>query len=180
LRSGQLLPWSVPPYGYVMDPEHPRDPRRLRLDPVKAAVITQIFAWYTDPQTPATLYGIAEHLAEGHIPTLCGGRRWNVASVRGILCSPVYTGTAYGELTRPGLPASVSPPCARWGRGVVIGRLYPKTGLLSLRRPSSARKPSRQLKPGWRAILKWPVGTTPPLSTCCAAWSVLASVNRRV
>src|SRR5215207_9998151 len=54
LRSGQLLPWSVPPYGYVMDPERPRDPQRLRLDPVKAAVITQIFAWYTDPQTPAT------------------------------------------------------------------------------------------------------------------------------
>jgi site-specific DNA recombinase len=44
-RSGQLLPWSVPPYGYVMDPERPRDPQRLRLDPVKAAVITEIFAW---------------------------------------------------------------------------------------------------------------------------------------
>jgi site-specific DNA recombinase len=55
LRSGQLLPWSVPPYGYVMDPERPRDPQRLRLDPVKAAVIAQIFAWYTDPHTPATL-----------------------------------------------------------------------------------------------------------------------------
>jgi site-specific DNA recombinase len=55
LRSGQLLPWSVPPYGYVMDTERPRDPQRLRLDPVKAAVITQTFAWYTDPHTPATL-----------------------------------------------------------------------------------------------------------------------------
>ena len=44
-RSGQLLPWSVPPYGDVMDPERPRDPRRLQVDPVKAAVITHIFAW---------------------------------------------------------------------------------------------------------------------------------------
>jgi len=35
LRSGQGLPSSVPPYGPVMDPERPRDPRRLRLDPVK-------------------------------------------------------------------------------------------------------------------------------------------------
>jgi hypothetical protein len=35
----------VPPYGSIMDPERPRDPQRLRLDPVKAAVITQIFAW---------------------------------------------------------------------------------------------------------------------------------------
>jgi hypothetical protein len=23
-RSGQLLPWSVPPYGYIMDPKQPR------------------------------------------------------------------------------------------------------------------------------------------------------------
>jgi site-specific DNA recombinase len=45
LRNGQLRPWSVAPYGYVMDPERPRDPQRLRLDPVKAAVITQLFAW---------------------------------------------------------------------------------------------------------------------------------------
>jgi site-specific DNA recombinase len=101
LRSGQLLPWSVPPYGYVMDPERPRDPRRLQVDPVKAAVITQMFAWYTDPQTPATLYGIAKRLTDAQIPTPRGGPRWNVASVRGILRSPVYTGTAYSERTRP-------------------------------------------------------------------------------
>jgi site-specific DNA recombinase len=101
LRSGQLLPWSVPPYGYVMDPERPRDPRRLQVDPVKAAVITQMFAWYTDPQTPATLYGLAKRLTDAQIPTPRGGPRWNVASVRGILRSPVYTGTAYSERTRP-------------------------------------------------------------------------------
>jgi site-specific DNA recombinase len=105
-RSGQLLPWSVPPYGYVMDPERPRDPRRLQVAPVKAAVITQMFAWYTDAQTPATLYGIAKRLTDGHIPTPRGGPRWNVASVRGILRSPVYTGTAYSERTRP-VPARI-------------------------------------------------------------------------
>ena len=60
----------------------------------------------TDPQTPATLYGIAKRLTDGHIPTPRGGRRWNVASVRGILCSPVYTGTAYSERTRP-VPARI-------------------------------------------------------------------------
>src|ERR671933_2528156 len=54
IRNGQLLPWTVPPYGYLLDPECPRDPQRLRLDPVKAAVVTEIFAWYTDPQTPTT------------------------------------------------------------------------------------------------------------------------------
>src|SRR5215208_6560171 len=66
LRSGQLLPWTRAPYGYVLDPERPRDPQRLRLDPVKAAVITQIFAWYTDPQTPATLYSVAKRLTDDH------------------------------------------------------------------------------------------------------------------
>jgi site-specific DNA recombinase len=106
LRSGQLLPWSVPPYGYIMDPERPRDPQRLRLDPVKAAVITQLFAWYTAPQTPATLYSVAKRLTDDHIPTPRGGPRWNVASVRGILRSPVYAGTAYCERTRP-VPARI-------------------------------------------------------------------------
>jgi site-specific DNA recombinase len=57
LRSGQLLPWSVPPYGYLMDPERPRDPHRLRVDPVKAAVITQIFAWdYRPPDAGHPLW----------------------------------------------------------------------------------------------------------------------------
>ena len=32
LRSGQLLPWTRAPYGYLLDPERPRDPSRLRLD----------------------------------------------------------------------------------------------------------------------------------------------------
>ena len=89
-----------------MDPERPRDPQRLRLDPVKAAVITQICAWYTDPQTPATLDRVAKRLTDDHIPTPRGGPRWHVASVRGILRSPVYTGTAYSERTRP-VPARI-------------------------------------------------------------------------
>jgi site-specific DNA recombinase len=106
LRSGQLLPWTVAPYGYVLDPERPRDPQRLRLDPVKAAVVAQIFAWYTDPHTPATLYRVAKRLTEAQIPTRRGKPRWHVASVRGILCSPVYMGTAYSGRTRPA-PARV-------------------------------------------------------------------------
>src|ERR687893_155863 len=48
LRSGQLLPWSRAPYGYLLDPEHPRDPHGLKINPVTAAIGHQIFAWYTD------------------------------------------------------------------------------------------------------------------------------------
>ena len=53
LRSGQLLPWTRAPYGYLLDAERPRDPSRVRLDPVQAAVVEQMFAWYSDPGQPS-------------------------------------------------------------------------------------------------------------------------------
>ncbi len=101
VRSGLLLPWTVPPYGYLLDPECPRDPSRLRLDPVKAAVVTHIFAWYTEPQAPSTLYGVAKRLSDAQLPTPMGKPRWNASSVRGILCNAVYTGIAHSGKSRP-------------------------------------------------------------------------------
>src|SRR5207244_11467160 len=95
LRSRHLLPWTRAPYGYVLDSERPRDPSRVRLDPVKAAIVQQIFAWYTDPQTPASLYMVAKRLSDDHILTPTGSPRWNVASIRGILRSSAYIGRAY-------------------------------------------------------------------------------------
>jgi len=38
-------------------------------------VVTQIFAWYTDAQTPATLYGITKRLSDERIPTPTGRPR---------------------------------------------------------------------------------------------------------
>jgi len=101
LRSGTLLPWVSAPYGYMLDPERPRDARRVRLDPVQAEVVKQSFAWDTDPEMPATLYWVAKTLSDRQIPTARGGLRWNVATVRGILRSPAYTGTAYTGRTHP-------------------------------------------------------------------------------
>jgi site-specific DNA recombinase len=101
LKSGTLLPWTVAPYGYILDPERPRDPSRLRLDPVKATLIQQIFAWYTDPEKPVSLYWIAKKLSDDQIPTPRGGARWNVATIRGFLRNPAYMGTAYSGRTRP-------------------------------------------------------------------------------
>jgi site-specific DNA recombinase len=101
LHTGQLLPWTRAPYGYILDPERPRDPSRVRLDPVKAVIVQQIFAWYTDPQTAASLYMVAKRLSDEHIPTPTGSPRWNVASIRGILRSPTYIGLAYSGRTRP-------------------------------------------------------------------------------
>src|SRR5215468_719632 len=47
LRAGQLLPWTVPPYGFLTDAERPRDPSRVRIDPVASVIVEQIFVWYT-------------------------------------------------------------------------------------------------------------------------------------
>jgi len=101
LRSGLLLPWTIAPYGYLLDAEHPRDPSRLHIDSVKAAIVQQIFTWYTDPQQPVSLYWVAQRLSNEQIPTPSGGTRWNVASVRGILRNPAYAGTAYSGRTHP-------------------------------------------------------------------------------
>ena len=57
MRSGLLLPWTKAPYGYVLDAERPRDASRVHVDLVKAEVVRQIFAWYTDQATPAPCIG---------------------------------------------------------------------------------------------------------------------------
>jgi site-specific DNA recombinase len=98
LRAGQLLPWSRAPLGYRLDLEHPRDPACLQLDPAAAAVVQEMFAWYLEPG--ATVHSIALRLTRAGLPTPMGKSRWNVASVRGILKNPAYTGTAYGNRTR--------------------------------------------------------------------------------
>ncbi|MBL6983225.1 MAG: recombinase family protein [Anaerolineales bacterium] len=101
LQAGTLLPWTRAPYGYILDPERPRDPSRVQTDPVKANMVRQIFAWYTDPEIPVSLHWVAKQLTEQQIPTPRGGKRWNPSTIRGILRSPTYIGTAYSGRTRP-------------------------------------------------------------------------------
>ena len=98
LRAGQLLPWTKAPLGYQVDPERPRDPAGLRRDEVSAVIIAQLFAWYLEER--ATLYSVAKRLTESGVPTPTGTPRWNVATVRGILRNPLYTGTAYANRTQ--------------------------------------------------------------------------------
>jgi site-specific DNA recombinase len=98
LRAGHLLPWPRPLYGYQVDPEHPRDPSGLHLDPVTSAIVQQIFAWYLEPQ--ATLYQVAKRLIDAQMPTPTGKARWSAATVRTLLRNPAYTGTTYGNCTR--------------------------------------------------------------------------------
>jgi site-specific DNA recombinase len=98
LQAGELLPWVRLPFGYRADPERPRDPRGLRVEESEAVVVQQMFDGYLEEE--ATLYRVAQRLTDEQIPTPTGQPRWNVASVRGILKNPVYTGTAYANRTQ--------------------------------------------------------------------------------
>jgi site-specific DNA recombinase len=106
-RRGQLLPWTRAPYGSLLDPARPRDASRVRLDPVQAAVVEHMFAGYTDAGQAPSLYQVAKRLREAHLPPPRGGTRWQVASVRGMLRSPTYTGVADSGRPRPGPPAPI-------------------------------------------------------------------------
>jgi site-specific DNA recombinase len=101
LKAGLLLPWTKAPYGYVLDAEQPRDPSRVRLNEVEATIVSQIFADYTDPEARPSLYALAKRLFDAGLPTPTGQPRWNVATIRGILTNPAYTGTAYANRTHP-------------------------------------------------------------------------------
>ncbi len=47
-RAGLLLPWIGPVYGYLLDPEHPRDPKGVSVNEAQAAVVHRLFAWYLE------------------------------------------------------------------------------------------------------------------------------------
>jgi site-specific DNA recombinase len=98
LRAGALLPWTTPPFGYRLDAERPRDPAAVRVEPGEAVLVVQLFDWYLEPQ--ATVYQLATRLTGLGVATPRGGPRWNVASVRGILRNPAYTGRALTNRTR--------------------------------------------------------------------------------
>src|SRR5262249_34007121 len=94
-RGGPRLPWTRAPSGSLLDPEPPRDPSGVGLDPVQGAVVEHMFAWYIAPQQAVSFDEVAQRLSEAQMPTPQGGKRWHVASVRGILRSPPSTGVAY-------------------------------------------------------------------------------------
>jgi site-specific DNA recombinase len=98
LRAGTLLPWTRPPFGYRLDPGRPRDASAVRTEPAEAALVAQLFDWYLEPQ--ATLYQLTVRLAGLGVATPTGKPRWTVASVRGILRNPAYSGRALTNRTQ--------------------------------------------------------------------------------
>src|SRR5687767_5736959 len=90
LRAGCLLPWSRAPYGYRLDPDHPRDPAGVTVEPVEAAVVKELFAGYVEDHQ--SLFGLARHLKALGIASPSGRPHWSTATLRGILANPTYTG----------------------------------------------------------------------------------------
>jgi site-specific DNA recombinase len=98
LQSGQMLPWTRPPYGYRADPDHPRDPARVRTDPTEAALVADLFRWYADEGR--SFMAVVQRLHDLGVRSPTGRPYWGMATVRGILSNPTYTGTIYANRTR--------------------------------------------------------------------------------
>lgn len=114
LRAGVLLPWTRAPYGYHSHPDRPRDPSGVTLEPAEAAVVAEIFARYLAPG--ARLFKVARTLRESQICSPTGKPAWGLASVRGILSNPVYTGHVYAGRMRyrsPTVRRSATHPIGR-------------------------------------------------------------------
>ena len=44
LEAGLMLPWTRAPFGYRVDPDHPRDPAGVRTEKAEAAIVREMFA----------------------------------------------------------------------------------------------------------------------------------------
>src|SRR5262249_38224299 len=97
-RTGQMLPWTRPPYGYRLDPERPRDPSGVRLEPAEAAVVAEMFAWYV--RAGPTLWGLVKPRHDLGAPCPSGKPYGGLAPARGVLTNPSYPGQVYAGRPR--------------------------------------------------------------------------------
>jgi site-specific DNA recombinase len=93
LRAGCLLPWTRAPYGYRLDPDHPRDPAGVTVEPAEAAVIRELFSRFIEDH--ASLFSLAKQLRTLGIASPTGRPHWSPATLRGILTNPSYTGQVF-------------------------------------------------------------------------------------
>ena len=107
LRAGRILPWSTPPYGYRLDPLHPRDPGGVRIEEAEAEIIRQPFAWHVEDEL--RLYATVQRLIAENVPTPTGRPFWNPSSVHKILCNQTYAGLTYGNQKQQCLPGDGFP-----------------------------------------------------------------------
>ena len=93
LQAGILLPWTVPPYGYRLHPERPRDPAGVQIEPTEGAIVQELFVRYLEDG--GTLLGLAKDLLQRGMKSPRGNPRGSTASLHGLLSNPAYTGKRY-------------------------------------------------------------------------------------
>jgi len=137
LRAGTLLPWTQPPYGYRLDPDHPRDPAGVRLDEVEAAVVRDLFARFADEGT--TIIGLMQYLDRLGIASPRGRQNWSASALRliprnGLRSPPFRPSSPRNSLIAPGsgLPiisawhggttGCTSISCVGWSAAAVVAR----------------------------------------------------------
>ena len=109
-------------YGYKVDPQKPRDPAGLRRDEVEAVIVKEIFCFYLTHST--TLFGLQKYLAERKIASPSGQKTWGLATLKGILTNPAYTGHLYmGRF-------SYSSPKVRRSATHLIGKSHDSSAVL--------------------------------------------------
>jgi site-specific DNA recombinase len=69
------------------------DPDGVTLDPADAAVVRELIAWYLEPG--ASLYQVVRRLRAAGIASPQGQPIWGLATRRGVLTNPAYTGQVY-------------------------------------------------------------------------------------
>jgi site-specific DNA recombinase len=94
-RSGMLLPWTRPSYGYRLGLERPRDPAQVGLENQQALVVETIYDLYVNEGF--SLWQLAKHLQQQGIPTPSGKQVWSLSTLRAILRQPAYTGQVYAQ-----------------------------------------------------------------------------------
>ena len=98
LRAGILLPWTIPPYGYRLHSDRPRDPAGAQIEPSEGAIVQELFVRYLEDG--GTLLGLAKDLLQRRIKSPRGNPRWSAASLHGLLSNPAYTGKLYVDRRR--------------------------------------------------------------------------------
>jgi site-specific DNA recombinase len=81
-----------------VDPQRPRDPGGVRIDPAEGAIVRELFTRYLE--APETIRGLVKYLLRLGLPSQRGRTRRSAASVQGILTNPTYTGQVYSGRKR--------------------------------------------------------------------------------
>lgn len=114
LRAGCLLPWTRAPYGYRLDPDRPRDPAGVTVEPAEAAVVQELYTRFVEEHS--SLFSLSKRLRALGIVSPTGRACWSPATLRGILTNPTYIGQVFAGRWR------ARPPRTRRSATHPIGR----------------------------------------------------------